>query len=144
VKIRRNERDEEREIEEEEEDMELAEDDQAQLPPQMAGDWTELEQWKLHPEARAKDKDFGIITKDGALTYMETDDINVSTSVQDLAFQCYRYGFMEAGKYFEFINDSDVVTRRSWKGFERKQESTVHQKKDIEISRQKRKGRLFG
>jgi len=144
MKIRRSEEDEQREIEEEEQDMEESKDEQIQGLPEMSADWAEFEQWKLHPEARKKEKDYGIITKDGALTYMETDDINVSTSVQDLAFQCYKYGFEEAGKYFEFINDSDVVTRRSWKGFERKQESTVHQKKDIEISRQKRKRGLFG
>jgi hypothetical protein len=36
-----------------------------------------------------------------------------------------------------------VVTRRSIKGFERKQQTTVHQKKDVDIRRDKKKRGLF-
>ncbi len=103
----------------------------------------EYQKWIVDPSKRAKEK-FGIIKKDNALTYMEKEDISISTSVQDLAFQCFSYGFNKAGHYFEFLNDTDVVTGRSYKGFERKQEQTVTQKKEIDISRRKEKGGRIG
>jgi len=145
MKFRKNDQDRQREADEEDQDWDYERDDSNEIrpSPQISGDWTELEQWKLFPKATEKRKDFGIITKDGALTNMGEDDINISGQLQDLAFQCYKYGFTKAGEYFEFINDSDVVTRRSLDGFERKQQSTVHQKKDVEITRRKGKARMF-
>ena len=103
----------------------------------------EYQKWIVDPAKRAKEK-FGIIKKDNALTYMEKDDISISTSMQDLAYQCYSVGQTKAGLYFEFLNDTDVVTGRSYKGFERKQEQTVTQKKEIDISRRKEKGGRIG
>jgi len=101
----------------------------------------ELNKWIIDPHTKDQ-----IIKKDNALTYMEKDDINMSTGTQDLAYLCRMHGFMKAYNYFMFMNDSEVVTRRSWKGFERKQESTVEQKKSVEISRPKqtKKKRLLG
>ncbi len=143
MKFRRKEEDRQRELDEEEQDMEMSQSDDINPLHQATGDWAVLEHWKLYPEATEKKKDYGIITKDGALTNMSEDDINISSQLQDLSFQCYKFGFTDAGQYFEFINDSDVVTRRSLNGFERKQQSTVHQKKDVEITRRKGKGRMF-
>ena len=100
----------------------------------------ELNKWIIDPHTKDQ-----IIKKDNALTYMEKDDINMSTGTQDLAYLCRMHGFDKAFNYFMFMNDSEVVTRRSWKGFERKQESTVHQEKEVNISRTKeKKKRLLG
>ena len=120
---------------EEDEDIQMADD--TDVYPENP---IELNKWQNDPAFKRM---FDFINKDTVLSNLTKSDIERVKAKMDLAYQCGEMGMDKAKMYFLSLVASTLNVNCSKDGFVRKQQSTVIQKKQLDITRQKSK-RRFG